>query len=697
MLHFIDLRSDPYYSLLRSSHQDNDSIPLPTPSSTNDTADGPNLKPTVRTRDPGSVTVRALVCGALLSAALGFAAPYENLLISGSPMHLDYSSPGAVFFFLLFLLIVNPAAALLRWGWRFTGAELATVYIMAAVACTIPTEGLIAKLLPRISSATYFSTPENAWAEQVLPFVPEWMRVTDPQAIKWFYEGLPAGTPLPWGAWAAPLLAWVPMLLAAYGAMTCLMVLVRRQWIEHERLTFPLVQVPISMIGEPEKDGAASLVSDFFRTPAAWIGILLPLLQYSLRALHNYYPSVPEGMPIAKYFYFWDGNFQLRWSISHAVVGFGFLLSTKLGFSMWFLGLMTTLERAILLHFAVPGTQRVEGIALGSTYLAYQGFGALMVLAASAIWVARSHLKLVWRKVLTGTDEIDDSDEILSYRQAVGLLLACTLTMCVWLYLSGMSWWLAPFLVIITLGVMFGLTRIVAEGGLAVTKAPLFPVDAAIGSVGSTSLGHANLGVMGMAFPWGDAMRLTLMAAVIHGLRLAEHYVTVHRRRLFWAILIAVVCAATAATLTILKVGYHHGALNLSVWFFGEGAATAPYKFTAYHLTNPSAASWDFFGVAGMGGAVQMLLTFASKRWLWFPLHPIAFPISAMWTTHHLMPSIFIAWLVKTVVLRYGGVTLYRRVRPFFLGLILGHYAAGGLWCVIDGFTGMTGNYLFYW
>ncbi len=648
-------------------------------------------------RDPGAVTIRALVSGALLAALLGVAAPYENLLISGSPMHFDYSTPGAVFFFLLFLVIVNPVAALLRWHWRFSGAELATVYVMAAVACTLPTEGLIAKLLPRISSGIYFSTPENGWAEQILPHIPEWMRVTDPQAIKWFYEGLPAGTSLPWHAWLGPLLSWVPMLLAAYGAMTCMMVLVRKQWIEHERLSFPLAQVPIAMIGDSGQPESSNVLSEFFRSPAAWIGILLPLLQYSLRALHNYYPSVPEGVPIWKYFYFWDGKFQLRWSISHAVVGFGYLLSTKLGFSMWFLGLLTTLERAILLHYAIPGTQRVEGIALGSTYLAYQGFGALMVLAASSLWVAREHLRLVWRKVVSGTDEIDDDDEILSYRQAVALLLGSVVIMCVWLHLSGMSWWLAPFLVMITLGVMFGLTRIVAEGGLAVTKAPLYPVDAAIGSVGSSALGHANLGAMGMAFPWGDAMRMTLMAAVINGLRLTEHYVTAFRRRLFFAILIAVVTAATAATVTILLVGYQHGALNLSVWFFGEGAATAPYKFTAHHLTNPTTASWDFFGVAGMGGAAQWLMTMASKRWLWFPIHPIAFPISAMWTTHHLMPSIFIAWLVKSVVLRYGGVTLYRRTRPFFLGLILGHYAAGGLWCVIDGFTGMTGNHLFFW
>ena len=38
------------------------------------------------------------------------------------------------------------------------------------------------------------------------------------------------------------------------------------------------------------------------------------------------------------------------------------------------------------------------------------------------------------------------------------------------------------------------------------------------------------------------------------------------------------------------------------------------------------------------------------------------------------------------------GPNGYRSTRWFFLGVILGQFASGGAWLVIDGFTGMTGN-----
>ena len=648
-------------------------------------------------QQPGSViTWRALACGTIIAIILGVGAPYENLVISGSPLHLDYSTPAAVFLFFIFFILINPLLGLLRKKWRFSPAELVTVYIMGAVACSVPTNGLICVLIPHISAGIYYSTPENGWAEQVTPYIQPWLQVTDTKAVKFFYEGLPQGQDLPWNAWISPLAIWMILIMAFFGAMTAMMVLIRKQWIENERLTFPLVQVPLAMIGE-ENQNRQHTTNSFFKNPVVWIGILVPILLYSQRALHNYFPFIPEGMPISHSYYFFDNKFRLRLSLSYAIVGFGYLLSTKLGFSLWFLGLLTMFEHAILHYFGIAGTDRIIGSSLGSSNLLYQGFGALMMLACSALWVGRRHLldilSCFWRR----TPKIDASREILSYRQASLLLLVCSAMMMVWCNIAGLVWWVVPFFLLVVFLLMFGITRIVAEGGLAVTRPTMMPNDVIVGAFGAGTLGTNSIGALGLSYPWAGQMRTTLMAAVIHGLKLAEHYTIANRKRLFWAILLAAFTAVIAALYTVLTLGYTYGALNMSVWFFGVGAATAPYSFIAYHLANPFAPSESFYLVSSMGALVQILLTLAHTRFLWWPIHPIAFPVSAFWTTHHLMPSIFLAWLVKTLCLRFGGIVLYRKTRPFFLGLILGHYVAGGLWILIDGFTGMTANHLFYW
>ena len=641
------------------------------------------------------ITYRALLVGVVLSVLLGVGAPYENLMISGSPLHLDYSTPAAVFLFFLFFVCVNPLLGSLRRRWLFSRPELVTVYIMGAVACTVPTIGLVCVLIPHISAGTYFATVENDWRARVLPNIPSWLRVEDEAAIKSFYEGLPRGQSIPWEAWMVPLMAWLVLILAFFAAMTAMMVILRRQWVEHERLSFPLVQVPIAMLGEEGEE--QGLVSRFFKNPVVWIGVLVPLVLYSQRALHNYFPIIPEGMPISESYYFWNNKFRLRLSLSYAVVGFGYLLSVKLGFSLWLLGLVTMFEHAALHHFGLSGSERVVGSSLGSSSLLYQGFGALMVLTLSSVWVGRRHLLDVCCNLWRSRSDLDDSREILSFRQAAWLLLGSGATITVWCVLSGMSWWLAPTFLVVVFMLMVGITRVVCEGGLAVTKPTIMPNDVMVGAFGSSTLGPANLGALGMSYPWAGQMRTTMMAAVIHGLKLAESYTITHRRRLFFAIVVAGAVAFGSAVATVLYTGYQHGALNLSVWFFGVGSATAPYTFLDYHLSNLRSASEEFYLLSLIGGLVQLALTLANSRFLWWPVHPIAFPVSAYWTTHHLMPSIFLAWVIKSVVLHYGGVVLYRKVRPFFLGLILGHYAAGGLWILIDGFTGMTGNHLFYW
>jgi hypothetical protein len=53
-----------------------------------------------------------------------------------------------------------------------------------------------------------------------------------------------------------------------------------------------------------------------------------------------------------------------------------------------------------------------------------------------------------------------------------------------------------------------------------------------------------------------------------------------------------------------------------------------------------------------------------------------------------MLMSIFLGWLFKYIILRYGGLRGYRTARPLFLGLIFGEYSIGGVWLVVGLITG---------
>ena len=114
-------------------------------------------------KDTNPFSLKAVGLGALLSLGIALGAPYANMVIRGSYMALDFSTPGAIFLFFVltgglnvFLGLLSPTLALSR-------RELLVVYIMMITASAIPTMGLVEYLLPIITAVHYFATPENEW------------------------------------------------------------------------------------------------------------------------------------------------------------------------------------------------------------------------------------------------------------------------------------------------------------------------------------------------------------------------------------------------------------------------------------------------------------------------------------------------------------------------------------------------------
>jgi len=48
-----------------------------------------------------------------------------------------------------------------------------------------------------------------------------------------------------------------------------------------------------------------------------------------------------------------------------------------------------------------------------------------------------------------------------------------------------------------------------------------------------------------------------------------------------------------------------------------------------------------------------------------------------------------VGWLIKLLVVRYGGMKSYRQFIPFFIGLILGDYITGCTWAIYGSMLGI--------
>ncbi len=426
-----------------------------------------------------------------MTCAIGAGDPYGNMVLRGSYLSLDFSTAAAIFLFFLFTFFVNTGLGLIHPRLRLTPQELMVVYLMATIACSIATMGLTEYLLPILSGAGYYASAENEWVQLIHPFIPTWMVPQDPEAVKYFYEGAPRGYGIPWAAWLPPLLAWLPLLLAVYFAMICLMVILRRQWVVRERLAFPLVQAPLAMIGS----GDQGWLNPFYRSPLMWAGFAIPFALGSLRALHNYYNFIPTVQLETSIPLFRNTTF-LQIALSFPMLGFSYFVNLDIAFAIWFFNLLARLQEGL---FGVLGITSSEKLYYAGNFaiVAHQGMGALIVLVCLGLWVARTHLAQVWRKAWTADPEIDDSDELLSYRTAVFGFLSSNLLIGAWLWLAGMALWVVP----LYLGAMFllflAITRVVAEGGIAAARAPLIASDFVSSGLGSSVLGPHTLTALG--------------------------------------------------------------------------------------------------------------------------------------------------------------------------------------------------------
>jgi hypothetical protein len=611
-----------------------------------------------------AVTPRALLIGLLIAAFVNVGSPYAES-VGFSNFSWSYVPEGAV---IPFLVVLAGNALWRRIGRGLSAGELLVVFMMALAAnCTAIF--LLYFWLAAIVSPRYFATAENHWNDRLLTHLRPPLIVQDEEAVRRFYLGLAPGERIPWQAWATPLLHWLPFFAAFLLAGTLMVAFFHHRWREEERLAYPLMQLPLTLVGMAE--GRAHGGRLFL------LGAAGPFLLGLAHVSHLVRPAFP-ALPIDHLGSLNWGNWQfsphfppLPLSLNFLALGLGYFVPADVLLSVWLFYLLIKIGEQGLIERLGISLGYGGMFVWGNAAIAWQSFGAFAVLVAAT---------------LAGGRRVRHS--VIPRRVALPLFAAALLFMAGWLAWSGLPETVIAIFLPCVLLISLGLARVVCQSGIFYVVPPVIAQNVPLYTLGSAAIGPKGMAALGMTYSWHGDAQTQLPAMVAQGLHLWPRS---GAPGWAWsaAIGVAVLVGLAAVPLTVILSGYRQGAITWSTWLFaGYGPQT--YGQVLDQILNPTPAldparfSWMGAGAAGMAALTALRLRFAG-----WPLHPVGLAVVSSFTLYAVYGGFFVAWIAKIALLRWGGYRAYRETAPFFIGLAVGHYLARAVALPLYAFGGI--------
>lgn len=636
--------------------------------------------------DDGDARIRphSVVLGALLIPLVSlWVAGMENVY-GGRPTYLS------VFFHAVLLLAAlvgfNALLRLAAPRYTFSRAEMLLIYIMIGVSSGIVGDQFLAILTPSLAHPFRYATDANQWAERLLPYLPTHAMVSAPAAVRHFYEGdttlYALGNLKPW---LRPGLLW-----ATFIAVTQLMclgvnVLIRRQWTQHERLSFPLIILPLEMTST----GRGSV----WRSPLTWIGIATSASIDLVNGLSMYFPVIPQIRVKSQWM-----RFSPRWAAALTttgiafypfVIGIAYLLPADLTFSTWFFLLVFRLQRFAFsaLGYPSPYPWSSTGHSVAPAMLE-QGIGSYMAVVVFGLWAARRHLAAVWRAIWHGVGSAGNEAntaiepaEVTEYRLALGLIAAGLALTTLFGVSLGMPAPVGFSYMVLYLVVNTAIAKIRAEAG-APTHGFHFagPDHVLLTVLGPNRMKAREMAAWGLFFGFNRAYTGVPMPHQLEGMKIGE-MLGAKRQRITTAAALATTVGCYAAVWALLHLCFREGVEQM-----GEPVrrlAPQGWQLVNMWLNDPPGPNWTGLGGIVVGFLFASFLMAMRFRFVWWQFHPIGYAIAADWTTGLIWLPLLIGWAAKTLVMRYLGPKTYRQGLPLALGLILGEFAVGGFWSLL--------------
>jgi hypothetical protein len=522
------------------------------------------------------------------------------------------------------------------------------------------------------------------------------------QALDGFVNSIAVGdepiafAAVPWGAWCRPLGFWLPLIVTACLACAGLGLVIHRQWASHERLPYPTIEFATALL--PAPDGSPSPV---FRNRLFWLGAGAVFLVHMNNYACTWWPEtlIPfrtelNFAPLLRLFPVYSRSGIAVGAMFHptlyfTVIGFAYFLSTDVALS---------LGVAPYVFGAVSGALAGYGIAItgqmlqpdASNFLHAGGYcGMFVVLAYSG----RRYYGSVFRRALgvRGPDPVE-ATAVWGARA----FLAAVVLFVVQTARVGLQWPFGLLYALILTAMLVVISRLLTEAGAYFLHAYHYPCAILWGFLGAQAIGPDQMLIMAML---SSVFLLdpgyAFMPFLVSALRLGEQ-ARVRLGRVAVSGLTSLVIGLAVAVPATLYLQYQHGAIRTgdgwTMWSVPHFAfdATSQVRqgllaqaalpavderspWQRFRQASPSPASVLWFAVTF---ALVILFTVCRHRFAWWPIHPLLFLVLGTWQSCTMAFSFLVGWLVKRSVTRYGGASLYGRLKPLMVGLIAGEMLA---------------------
>jgi len=607
----------------------------------------------------------------LLAVLLGFLLCFPvTFAVASQHVSAIYSLMTAPISALLALVIVN--APLRRFLPRFalTQADLIVCFVIVSVA------GSVAGEWSGVQFGATYSYPFQAqtnplYRDQFMKHIPDWLAVKDLSRIQDMQGG---GKDIGYAFSKLPIflpvyVGWALIFFSLCFAMLCINSLMRGAWCERERLTFPLIQLPVAM-----SEGGGS--GGMWKSRHMWIAFAIMFGIDILNGLNYLYPNLPS-IPVKDLFYIdrafkeppWSNIGDFRVSIYPFMAAIGLFMPSDLLLSLVVFFLMRKGTHVVLASQGIPqSTFSGTAIAPGPPYFDEQTWGAVIAMFLGAIWVSRDYLSEVWRDIRSGRRSADGG---VKHRWAfVGLVLSFAAMVGFGMYGGLPATYMVPY---VGLFLIFSivLTRI---------RAQLGPPTHEFAYFGTNSIMHRFLGTRWLSdsqATWVTQGFIVMnriyrnhpMPYQLEGMKMAQ-IERINQKRMFLIIGGATVAGYFLAMFFLQAKVYRSGAVG--------GTEAAGYL---QNILNDRKGP-DIVGITMtiLGFAVVMVLDAIRFKIPTFPLHPAGYVLSMNFGVDYFWFGLIVAYFVKNFVQRYYGLRGYDKLRAVALGILLGEYAAETIW-----------------